>query len=74
MMRKNALLMFFAMISMCLPLGAQWQRFNRQPWEKGAFETRQYRNLFVEMGYSPKAVEDKAMGKLTDRQIDRTYG
>ena len=58
-MRKNALLMFFAMLSMCLPLGAQWQRFNRQPWEKGAFETRQYRNLFVEMGYSPKAVEDK---------------
>ena len=29
------------------------------PWKKGGFETRQYRNLLVEMGYSPQAVEDK---------------
>ena len=27
------------------------------PAEKGAFETRKYRNVFVEAGYSPKAVE-----------------
>ena len=25
------------------------------PWNKGAFETRQYRNLFVEMGYDAAA-------------------
>ncbi len=29
------------------------------PWTKGAFETRQYRNLFVEMGYKPADVEAK---------------
>ena len=29
------------------------------PAEKGAFETREYRNVFVEAGYSPKAVEAK---------------
>lgn len=29
------------------------------PWKKGAFETRKYRNLFVEMGYDEKAVDAK---------------
>ena len=29
------------------------------PWTKGAFETQQYRNVFVEMGYEPSAVEAK---------------
>ena len=29
------------------------------PAEKGAFETREYRNVFVEAGYSPKEVEAK---------------
>ena len=29
------------------------------PWDKGAFETQKYRNLFVEMGYRPMAVEMK---------------
>ena len=28
-----------------------------QPWTKGAFQTKQYRNLFVEMGHSPEEVE-----------------
>ena len=29
------------------------------PWKKGAFETKKYRNLFVEMGYSKKDVDAK---------------
>ncbi len=29
------------------------------PWEKGAFETRKCRNVFVDMGYQPQAVEAK---------------
>ena len=28
-----------------------------KPWDKGAFETREFRNVFVEAGYSPEAVE-----------------
>ena len=31
----------------------------QSPWTKGAFETRQYRNVFVEMGYKPEQVEAK---------------
>ena len=31
----------------------------QSPWTKGAFETRQYRNVFVEMGYTPEQVEAK---------------
>ena len=29
------------------------------PWDKGAFQTNRYRNLFVEMGYNNKQVDDK---------------
>ena len=36
------------------------------PWTKGAFETRQYRNLFVEMGYEPAAVEAKLKEVFND--------
>ena len=36
------------------------------PWTKGAFETRQYRNLFVEMGYDPAAVETKLQEVFND--------
>ena len=30
-----------------------------KPWTKGAFETQTYRNVFVEMGYKPEAVNSK---------------
>ncbi len=36
------------------------------PWTKGAFETRQYRNLFVEMGYKPQEVEAKLKEVFND--------
>ena len=36
------------------------------PWTKGAFETSQYRNVFVEMGYSPEAVDAKLREVFND--------
>ena len=36
------------------------------PWQKGAFETGQYRNLFVEMGYQPADVEAKLKEVFND--------
>ena len=36
------------------------------PWTKGAFETGQYRNLFVEMGYEPAAVQAKLAEVFND--------
>lgn len=40
------------------------------PWEKGAFETNKYRNVFVEMGYSAQEVDAK-VEKIFD---DLFYG
>ena len=36
------------------------------PWEKGAFEIKKYRNLFVEMGYSKKDVDAKLKEVFND--------
>lgn len=36
------------------------------PWKKGGFETGQYRNLFVEMGYEPTAVDAKLKSVFND--------
>ena len=36
------------------------------PWTKGAFETQRYRNVFVEMGYEPSAVEAKLKEVFND--------
>ena len=36
------------------------------PWTKGGFETGKYRNLFVEMGYSPSAVNAKLKEVFND--------
>ncbi len=30
-----------------------------QPWQKGGFETKQYRNLFAELGYSQQQIDKK---------------
>ena len=37
-----------------------------EPWTKGGFETHKYRNLFVEMGYQPAAVEAKLQEVFND--------
>ena len=36
------------------------------PWKKGAFETGQYRNLFVEMGYKQADVDSKLKEVFND--------
>lgn len=37
-----------------------------QPWTKGGFETNEYRNVFVEVGYSPAEVEAKVQEVFND--------
>lgn len=49
---------------MCMALCAFSQSY--KPWNKGAFETRKYRNLFVEMGYSKQAVDAKLQEVFND--------
>ena len=36
------------------------------PWKKGAFETKKYRNLLVEMGYGKKEVDQKLKEVFND--------
>ncbi len=36
-----------------------WIGFDELPWEKGAFETRKYRNMFAEMGYKQADIDAK---------------
>jgi oligosaccharide reducing-end xylanase len=36
------------------------------PWKKGGFETKKYRNLFVEMGYGKKEVDQKLKEVFND--------
>ena len=53
-----------SILFMCVSMATQAQTY--KPWDKGGFETRQYRNLFVEMGYSPKEVEAKVEEVFSD--------
>lgn len=48
------LLMIFFLVS-CGEKGNKLQN----PWDKGALETRQYRNLFLEAGFSQKEIDQK---------------
>ena len=50
-MKKFVILAFLMMLA--IPMMAL------TPWKKGGFETGQYRNLFVEMGYDEAAVDAK---------------
>jgi len=56
--RKNIILSFFILMS----LGTH----AFEPWKKGAFETRKYRNLFVEVGYQQKDVDAKVKEVFND--------
>ena len=53
-----------AVIAVLVVASCQWAV--AQPRNKGAFETGQYRNLFVEMGYEPAAVEAKLKEVFND--------
>ena len=48
-------------LAACLLMAGQTV-FAATPWKKGAFETKKYRNLFVEMGYSKKDVDAQLVG------------
>ncbi|MDU1906709.1 MAG: glycosyl hydrolase family 8, partial [Dysgonomonas sp.] len=53
-------LLFFLFIIITFLMSCQKKESEKLiPWEKGAFETQQYRNLFVEAGYSEEEVEKK---------------
>ncbi len=55
---------FFFLTLMCIIIGAYSQSY--KPWEQGAFDTRKYRNVFVEMGYSAKDVDKKLQEVFND--------
>ncbi|GHT36890.1 hypothetical protein FACS189435_0760 [Bacteroidia bacterium] len=44
---------------MCTGVYGQVQPKNLNPWDKGAFETGKYRNLFAEAGYSQAEIDAK---------------
>ena len=52
-------------LAACLLMAGQ-TAFAATPWKKGAFETKKYRNLFVEMGYSKKDVDAKLQEVFND--------
>ena len=54
-MKNHFILTFFTIAALFTSCGPK----ALVPAEKGAFETRKYRNVFVEAGYSPKDVEAK---------------
>ena len=43
-----------------------WLGFDALPWDKGAFETHQYRNLFAEMGYKQADIDRKVNEVFND--------
>ncbi|MBR2631235.1 MAG: glycoside hydrolase [Bacteroidaceae bacterium] len=55
---------FTGIMAICMAVSLSAQTYT--PWEKGAFETKKYRNLFVEMGYSEKEVDAKLKEVFND--------
>ena len=70
---KKLFILFIAAQLVCIPMQAQHVGYT--PWTKGAFETGQYRNLFVEMGYQPDEVESKVKEVFNDvfRGTNKVY-
>ena len=56
------LILIATLLYMCASANAA----SRTPWTKGAFETRQYRNLFAEMGYAQKDIDQKVSEVFND--------
>ena len=56
------LILIATLLYMCASANAA----SRAPWTKGAFETRQYRNLFAEMGYAQKDIDQKVSEVFND--------
>ncbi len=49
-----------------LDVEVDWLGFDALPWEKGAFETHRYRNLFAEMGYKQADIDRKVNEVFND--------
>ena len=43
-----------------------WLGFDALPWDKGAFATRKYRNLFAELGYKETDINEKITSVFND--------
>lgn len=43
-----------------------WLGFDELPWEQGSFNTNEYRNLFLEAGYSEKEIDKKLKDVFDD--------
>ena len=56
------LILIATLLYMCASANAA----SRTPWIKGGFETRQYRNLFAEMGYAQKDIDQKVSEVFND--------
>lgn len=56
-MKTNFLIIIVTMAFCCASCESKPPQL--QPWTKGAFETRQYRNLFAEAGYSQQEIDKK---------------
>ncbi len=54
----------FVFVLMCMIVCAFSQSY--KPWTQGAFDTRKYRNLFVEMGYSAQDVDARVQEVFND--------
>ena len=57
-MKRNIVFVVLSVLTMTLAA--------QSTWTKGAFETREYRNLFVEAGYAPDQVEAKLQEVFND--------
>lgn len=66
---KNTYLLFLSSV-LCVLMLCGCNSNSSSPWTKGGFETRQYRNVFVEMGYTPAEVD----AKLKEVFYDVFYG
>ena len=59
-MQMKSIMTTVGMLALCLKMAAN------TPWTKGGFETNEYRNVFVEMGYEPAAVDAKLKEVFND--------
>lgn len=51
---------------LCLIAGTSCSQADpTKPWNKGAFETQKYRNLFAEIGYKQADIDAKLQSVLT---------
>ena len=57
-MKRSPLMRMLFLFSVFMLLACHFSQVEF-PWDKGGFETREYRNVFVEAGYAPDAVEAK---------------